>query len=109
MNDDRLKLIEEMLNENPNDPFLHYAAALEYKKRNAFDQSLALLTDLLEKHPTYLATYYQLGKLHEQSGAFLQAIEIYKKGIPVAKTQSDHKTLAELNEALMILEDEIED
>ena len=29
---DRLKLIEDMLNKNPDDTFLNYAVALEYKK-----------------------------------------------------------------------------
>jgi len=107
--EDRLKLIEDMLSQNQNDPFLWYAAALEYKKNGSDDQAIHHLEQLIERAPDYLGSYYQLGKLYESKNEFEQAIEVYRKGKVVAKTASDQKTLGELTEALMILDADEED
>ena len=101
-----MKMIEDMLKQNPNDPFLMYAAALEYKKRSELNRTEDLFRSLIEKHPDYLATYYQLGKLLEAKGNTEEAVSIYKQGKAVAKTQDDLKTLSELSEALLILDED---
>ncbi len=106
MKQDRQALILEMLKTHPNDPFLIYAAALEYKKAGSIDQSIELMTKLYTEQPEYLASYYQLGKLLEDKNEVEKAVEVYKAGREVAKAQKDQKTLSELSEALMILDED---
>lgn len=106
MTDDRLRMIEEMLSSNPDDPFLKYAAALEYRKRGNTTLAIASFKDLIRNHPDYLGTYYQLGKMLEDEGEIEQALKIYRRGQVIARAQSDSKTLGELSEALMLLEDD---
>ncbi len=106
MKQDRQALIQEMLKTNPNDPFLIYAAALEYKKSGDPLKSIELMTKLYNEQPEYLATYYQLGKLLEEQNEMEKAIKTYKAGREVAKAQKDRKTLSELSEALMILDED---
>lgn len=106
MEQDRQALINQMLKNNPDDPFLIYAAALEYRKQNNQASTLSMFKKLIEEHPDYLATYYQIGKLYEEMGDVDAAIAHYKKGREVAKKENDLKTLSELSEALMILDED---
>lgn len=101
----RLQYIQEMLEKEPNDSFLQYALSLEYAKLNYIEKAIELLEQLIIKDAGYLGAYYQLGKYYEQVGKPKQAENIYQKGILIAKSQNNRKTLGELNEALMLLED----
>ena len=103
---DRLKMILELQEKDPNDPFLAYAAALEYQKKGEHDEAIQRLQKLMSDDPEYLGTYYQLGKMLEQKGKMDAAVVAYKAGMKVAKTQKDSKTLGELTEALFILVDD---
>lgn len=106
MDTSRLEMIEQMLKKDPTDDFLVYAAALENRKFGKVDKAIDLLTGLMKRSPDYLGTYYQLGKLLEETGREAEAIETYKAGIPIARAQNDLKASGELGEALMFLEDE---
>ena len=101
---DRLKMIENMLETNPKDSFLQYAAALENHKNGDINQAIKILKSIVKNDPNYLASYYQLGKFLEEKGKMEEAIEVYLAGKDVAKKQSDMKTLGELSEALMLLD-----
>lgn len=102
----RLQLIEEMLESDPKDPFLIYAAALEYEKSGKITESIRRLEQLHISHPDYLATYYRLGQLYESIAEINKALEIYRSGQEIARAQHDRKTLGELSEAIQLLEDE---
>lgn len=99
-------MIEDMLSSNPDDPFLKYAAALEHRKTGGMDIAGNIFEDLVENHPDYLATYYQLGKMYEDRGDVEKALETFRKGHQIAQAQNDTKTMGELSEALMLLEDD---
>ncbi len=102
----RLALILEMLEEQPNDAFLIYAAALEHQKSENHHAAIALLEKLKTEQPTYLATYYQLAKLYETVGSADKAIETYTIGKKIAQQQGEFKTAAEISEALNQLTDD---
>jgi tetratricopeptide (TPR) repeat protein len=104
MTSERLKMIEVMLETNPRDSFLHYAAALEHQKQGDTTQAIKILRQLIKQSPDYLASYYQLGKILEEKGKTEEAIEVYQQGKSVARKQNDMKTLGELSEALMLLD-----
>jgi tetratricopeptide (TPR) repeat protein len=105
---DRIKLIKEMLSTNSKDPFLNYAAALEYSKIGENRTSIKLLQGIVKNSPDYLGAYYQLGKLLEGESLLEDAISIYKKGRKVALEQNNQKTLGELTEALMLVDDDFD-
>lgn len=104
MTQDRLKMIETMLETNPKDSFLHYAAALEHHKNGEYSTAVKILKSIVKNDPDYLASYYQLGKMLEEKNKLNEAIEYYKAGKDVARKQNDTKTLGELSEALMLLD-----
>jgi len=49
-----------------------------------------------------------LGKLYEEQNQSDKAIVIFKKGRKVALEQNNQKTLGELTEALMLVDDEFD-
>ena len=102
---ERLQHIQEMLKSEPDDSFLNYALALEYAKINDINKATQIIEKLLEKEGNYLGAYYQLGKFYEQLEQREFAVTTYKKGIVIAQKLNNKKTLRELNEALMILEE----
>jgi tetratricopeptide (TPR) repeat protein len=104
MMQDRLKMIETMLETNPKDSFLHYAAALEHHKSGDTAVAIKILQKIIKNDPDYLASYYQLGKLYEEKGKHEEAVDVYKAGKSIARKQNDTKTLGELSEALMLLD-----
>lgn len=105
---DRIKLIEDMLSSNSKDPFLNYAAALEYSKLGDITKSIKLLKGIVKNNPEYLGAYYQLGKHLESQDELNEAIVIYRKGCKVASEQKNQKTLGELTEALMLVDDDFD-
>jgi tetratricopeptide (TPR) repeat protein len=102
----RLKYIQEMLKNEPNDSFLNYALALEYAKINDIPKAIELIEGLLLRDGNYVGAYYQLGKYYEQIEQRQTAIDTYKKGIVIVQEMNNKKTLRELKEALQMLEDE---
>ena len=106
MNHNRMELISEMLEKNPDDTFLNYAAALEYKKENNINKAMSFFRRIIDNDPNYLPTYYQLGKLLEEKNKTEEAVVIYKQGRELAKKKNDIKTLGELSEALLILDED---
>lgn len=105
--DKRVELLQQMLKETPEDLFLNYACALEKIKEGKTDDAENILKKVLSKDENYLAAYYQLGKLFEQKENISEAISVYKKGIEIAMEKKDMRTLGELEEALMIIDEDV--
>lgn len=105
MNEQRLKQLEELLNTEPNDCFLLHALGVEYFSAQKFADAATYFRKALYADNNYLASYYMLGQVLEKIDNNAEAIEVYKKGINVAKKQNNNKALGELNQALWMLEE----
>lgn len=104
--EERLKKLLDWEARKPDDAFLKYAIAQEFVSIKDDENARIYFELLMNKFPDYLATYYQYAKLLERYGKITDAQNIYLAGITVAKTKDDNKTMRELNEALMMLQDE---
>jgi tetratricopeptide (TPR) repeat protein len=106
MNSLRLSQLLKFHEESPDDPFIQYALALEYKTKNR-EQALRYFTELLNHHPNYLPTYYQAGQFYEEINQKGKALDVYHKGIELATLQQDLSTRKELQAALdLLIEDD---
>jgi tetratricopeptide (TPR) repeat protein len=95
----RLTKLLEFLEADPNDPFVLYAIATEYNTSNEQDKAFEYYNKLINEHPTYVGTYYHLGKLHEKNQQTEAAIDIYKRGMQAARNKSDNHAFSELQGA----------
>jgi len=99
MSASRLAKLLEFLESDPNDPFIVYALATEYNNQNDTEKAYSFYLQLTEKHPDYVGTYYHLGKLLEKDNQKDKAIEIYQKGMQVARNKRDMHAFSELQGA----------
>ena len=87
------------------DSFLQHALALEYIKIGKDEEARSLFNEILRREPTYIGSYYHLGKLLERVGDFDRAIRVYKRGMEEAKKAGDNHSYNELMGALEDVED----
>ena len=97
---DRIKLIKQYTEEEPDNPFNWYALALEYREIDP-DQTEILFLKLLQSHKNYLATYFPAAHFFEERGQIMKAKEIFLNGIAVAAEENNAKTLKELKNAYL--------
>jgi tetratricopeptide (TPR) repeat protein len=106
MNHSRIDLLEKFIEEDPSDPFNHYALAMEYIMGNPAKAS-ELFDKILNNHPEYLPVYYTAGVFYSETGNDTKALDILNKGIELAKIKSEFKTLRELQSAVQNLDCQI--
>ncbi len=108
MNNDRLRQLLHFYAEDPADPFNSYALALEYKKTDP-SQAAFFFGKLLADFPDYLPTYYHAAQFFAEQNESARAKAIFEKGIVLAQTTGQEKTLRELRGALQRWTDEWEE
>ena len=95
---DRIRQLEKYYDEDPLDPFNLYALALEYLKENPA-RSGALFEKLLNVHSQYLPTYYHAAIFFAERNNKEKAVDVFEKGMLLAKKLGDTKTLRDLQSA----------
>ena len=101
----RIEKLLEYLKTSGKDSFLQHALALEYIKVGDDDEARKLFNEILLREPTYVGSYYHLGKLLERVADFERAVRIYKRGMEEAKRAGDTHSYNELYGALEDLEE----
>lgn len=99
MSMDRLAMLERMLEQKPDEPFVRYGLAMELRKVGRNDDSATAFAELVERHPDYVATYLMYGNLLAAQGHRDAAIEIYDKGIAAARAAGNDHAEGELETA----------
>ncbi len=85
----RKQQIEEMLADDPNDPFLHYTLALEYMSEGADEEAARRLCELSALAPDYIPAYLQAGQALIRLGRKEDAATAFRAGIVAARKQGD--------------------
>jgi tetratricopeptide (TPR) repeat protein len=93
---ERIEQLKAFLSENPADPFLTHALALEHIKMGDDETARTLFENLLSADPAYVGSYYHLAKLFERRGDVKAAEGWYLKGIEAARHSGDRHALGEL-------------
>lgn len=99
MKPSRLDQLLEYYKAEPNDPFNVFALALEYLKTDRLETK-KLFDLLLDEHDQYIPVYYHAGKFYQELGEKERAMNLYEKGIVIAKKYNDSKAARELKSAL---------
>jgi len=96
----RRDMLEEFVAQDPNDSFSRYALALEFEKESRVEDALPQLREVIARDPSYVAAYYQLGKLLAQVGQIEEARDVYRRGLGAAMASGDQRARSEMQEAL---------
>ncbi|MDX5395783.1 MAG: tetratricopeptide repeat protein [Hymenobacteraceae bacterium] len=98
INTDRLNQLFEFYKQDPDDPFIIYAIATEYKQAEP-EKALYYFEKLLTEHQDYVGTYYHAGKLYENLHRPDDAEKTYKKGMMIARQEGNMHAFSELQQA----------
>lgn len=92
----RREKLMEMLAANPTDSFLIYALALDEAGAGESAAATSRLRGLVETDPSYVPTWFQLGRLLLEQGESDEAASVLQRGIEVASRAGDAHAASEL-------------
>lgn len=95
MQNNRKEKLELMLAEQPNDIFLNYALAIEFKGLGQINNCKLQFEKVLHFDENHVASLYQLGVLYNESNETEAAIKYLERAYLHAKNKNDLKTANE--------------
>lgn len=100
----RMQQLQQMLQREPNDTFLLYGLALEYKKANDAARAIEYLDRVIQLDAGYCYAYHQKGLAYESLGEMEAAKKAYRDGIAAAQKKGDEHARGEIEAALTMIE-----
>jgi predicted Zn-dependent protease len=104
---DRVAILSEILEQNPNDAFARYGLAMEFSKAGEVVRALKEFENLVSAHPDYTAGYFMAAQTLAKAGRTDEARKMLSDGIVSAsRTGNSHAQsemeamLAELGEVI---------
>lgn len=88
---------------DPADEFTRFAIAMEHVNTGRDDEARDWFLQILERNEQYIGVYYHLGKTLERMNRPDDAVDIYTRGIALARSMNDHHAASELEGALLEL------
>jgi predicted Zn-dependent protease len=85
----RKQQLEELLAEEPGDPFLRYGLALECSSEGNDEEAVRQLLRLIADTPDYVPGYQQAGQLLLRLGRADEARDLLRRGISQARAQGN--------------------
>ncbi len=105
---ERLKQLIAMAEQDPADPFLMFALALEYQKVDDKNKADQLYQKLMAMHPGYAGSYYHAAKLKMEIADYSSAKIIAEAGLKREEVQQHARTFRELSTLLAEINEEID-
>jgi Tfp pilus assembly protein PilF len=100
----RKQQIEEMLAEEPNDPELRYALAMEYISAGEDQSAEQTFAELNDSTPDYVPCYFHRAQVLVRLGSTDEARSVIERGIAAARNKGDLHAAGELEGLLFTLE-----
>lgn len=99
----RLEALKSMVAQQPNDSFLRYGLAMEYRNAGELEAAMGEFRALFGINPDYSAAYFHGGQTLEKLGRPDEAREVYLTGLEVTNRKGDLHTRDEIQGALDLL------
>lgn len=100
----RIDQLKALLAADPEDSFVRFAIAMEYKNQGDINEAIRIFIDLKSRDPEYVGLYFHLGKCYEEDESLDMALNIYQEGIDIANKLNDTHARSELMNEKMNLE-----
>jgi tetratricopeptide (TPR) repeat protein len=100
----RKQQLEEMLAEDPDDPFLRYGLAMEYVSQGDDEQAVRCFMELSIVAPDYVPAYHQWGQVLARLGRTEEARAVLQHGIRFAHQAGNAHAEEEMQVLLASLE-----
>src|SRR5213592_4523746 len=97
---DRLTMLQQIVDQNPNDAFARYGLAMELANRGELEQALTEFKKLLELHPDYSAGYFMAAQSLAKAARNDEAKDYLTRGIAAAERTRNAHARAEMQQML---------
>lgn len=104
MSQTRREKIEAMLQDEPNDPELRYALAMEHASEGNDEEAVRCFGELIQRSSEYPPAYHQAGRALQRLNRLDEARALLRQGIPVAQKQGNAHAAGEMMELLESLD-----
>ncbi len=91
----RKEKLFEMLLQSPEDVFLNYAIAMEYKSESNLTESISFFEKCIQIQANHTPSMYQLALIFEEMDETDKVLTNLNKGIEILKDSKDVKSLNE--------------
>jgi tetratricopeptide (TPR) repeat protein len=81
---DRIEMLTQILDQNPNDAFARYGLAMEHAKSGDVETAIKEFDNLLEVHPDYAAGYFMAAQTLAKAARTDEAKTYLQNGIAAA-------------------------
>ncbi|MCE2791385.1 MAG: tetratricopeptide repeat protein [Planctomycetota bacterium] len=96
----RLDQILHMLQAAPEDTFLRYALAMEYRSLGDTNRAAEHFAQLIAVRPPHVPSFFMYGQMLAEQGETETARGILREGIEQARAQGDAHAAGEMSELL---------
>src|SRR5436305_9664523 len=96
----RLEMLTQFLQQNPNDAFARYGLAMEYSNLGQTETALQQFNKLLELHPDYTNGYFMAAQTLAKADRTEEARTMLNKGIESAQRTGNRHALSEMSAML---------
>jgi predicted Zn-dependent protease len=93
---DRVAVLTDILNQNPNDAFARYGLAMEYSNQGDVSRALDEFGKLLASHPDYTAGYFMAAQTLARANRNEEAKKMLGDGIVSAKRTGNAHAQSEM-------------
>jgi len=100
----RLDMLEKLIAKGSQDPFVHYARAMELRSLGREGEALDAFRALRQQFPSYVPQYLMAGQLATELGDTALARDFMEQGVREAQLAGDSHAHSELTSALAALE-----
>ena len=99
----RIDALKSMVARDPQNSFLRYGLAMEYKNSGDLGSAVVEFRALIAADPNYSAAYFHGGQTLERLGRLDEARELYTEGVAVTTRKGEEHARSELQTALALL------
>jgi len=96
----RLAMLDKLIAQGSDEPFVRYARALELRSAGQLAETLDAFSELRGLHEDYVPTYLMAGQVAIELERDDQARDWLQQGLRVAKAAGDEHARSELQQAL---------
>jgi tetratricopeptide (TPR) repeat protein len=93
---DRVAMLTEILEQNPNDAFARYGLAMEYSNQGATEKAISEFGKLLLVHPDYTAGYFMAAQTLVRAERIEEARKMLEEGIRSAERTGNAHARSEM-------------
>ena len=94
--EERIRVLQDSLKEEPRDPLTYYLLGLEYAKLGRHLDAIDAFERTVRVYPEYAAAYRELGKSLRDAGRPKEAEDVFGRGIEVAQRTHDGQAMKEM-------------